>query len=456
MTGTPVFKKLLILPPIAIGVAILVYVVSNKAPPPAVPATELARHVRVISVEPMPVIPRVIGYGNVNPEKVWKAAAEVRGTVTYVHPEFKKGAIMRAGTEIVRISRADYELAISQAQANINAIDAQLEELDINEQNDHESLQIEERALAVSEKELARQRSLLEKALISQTSVDKEQRNTLTQRRQVQNLKNLLRLIPSQRALQREQRAVNEAGLAAARLDLERTRIRLPFDARIAEQNVELTQYAQVGQILGVADSMEAAEIDAQIPISRFRTLLSSTPATPMSISPRTFQALAEQRGFEVVVRLRLDEHTFEWKAQFSRLSDTIDPSTRTLGIIASVANNYGQADPGRRPPLVKGMFVEVELRARAIDDVMVVPRSAIIGSRVSVAAVDDRLETREVEIGLQQGNLAIISKGLAAGDRVIVSDLAPAVEGMLLVAVEDRELATRLKNEALGAEYLK
>ncbi len=449
-------KKLMILPPIAIGIAVLAFVISNKATPPRIPPTELARHVRVITVQEMSVVPRILGYGSVKPEKVWTAAAEVSGTVTYVHPEFKKGAILSAGTEIIRISPADYDLAITQAEANIHAIDAQLEELRIDELNTGESLKIEERTLEVNEKELARKRSLFKRSAVSQASVDQEQRNTLAQRRKVQDIKNSLRLMPSQRALQREERAVNEAKLTGARLDLERTHIRLPFNARIAEQNVEQTQYAQVGQVLAVADSMGAAEIDAQIPISRFRSLLGGASGDPVAITSRSFEDMARRYGFEAVVRLRLGDQMVEWDAEFARMSDTIDPTTRTLGMIASVDGSYARAIPGSRPPLVKGMFVEVELRARPIDKALVVPRSALDGSRVYVAGADDRLHVRDVKVGIRQGSLAVVSDGLQAGDRVVVSDLAPAIEGMLLKAGNDDDLMARIRSEASGAENLK
>jgi membrane fusion protein, multidrug efflux system len=452
----PLIKKLMILPPIMIGVAVLAYVVSNKQPPPRIAPSELTRHVRVIEVQPTSVIPRILGYGSVKPEKVWTAAAEVSGTVIYVHPDFKKGAVLSQGTEIARISPADYELAITQAEANIHAIEAQLSELDVSERNSRESLEIEERALTVNETELTRKKSLFRRSAVSQASVDQEQRNTLGQRRKVQDIRNSLRLIPSQRAVQKEERAVNEAKLAAARLDLERTHIRLPFNARIAEQNVEQAQYAQVGQSLGVADSMETAEIDAQIPITRFRDLLSGVSNKPFDISPKSFQDMADQFGFEVVVRLRLEGQNIEWKARFSRMSDTIDPNTRTLGLIASVDNSYLQAIPGQRPPLVKGLFVEVELRTRAIENMIVVPRSAVIGNQVYVVGKDNRLQARDVKTGLQQGNLVIINDGLKAGDKVIVSDLAPVIEGMLLKTEIDSALMERITAEVGGTEGIK
>ena len=52
------------------------------------------------------------------------------------------------------------------------------------------------------------------------------------------------------------------------------------------------------------------------------------------------------------------------WDAEVKRISDTVDPETRSIGVIVSVPEPYGQAKPGLRPPLIKGMFAEVELHA--------------------------------------------------------------------------------------------
>ena len=53
--------------------------------------------------------------------------------------------------------------------------------------------------------------------------------------------------------------------------------------------------------------------------------------------------------------------------------------------------------------------------------------------------------------MALAQGGFAAISKGLAPGERVVVSDLTPAIEGMRIDAVADTDLARRVKAEARG-----
>ena len=52
------------------------------------------------------------------------------------------------------------------------------------------------------------------------------------------------------------------------------------------------------------------------------------------------------------------------------------------------------------------------------------------------------------VEIQLVQQNIAAVS-GLEPGDRVVVSDPTPAIEGMLVAPQLDRDLARSLKHES-------
>ena len=87
-------KKLLILPPVLIGAAVLFYMVASKQPPEKKPPQENSRHVRIIEVIEADFVPKTIGYGNVEPRRVWNAVAQVGGQIEYVHPQFKKGAVL--------------------------------------------------------------------------------------------------------------------------------------------------------------------------------------------------------------------------------------------------------------------------------------------------------------------------------------------------------------------------
>jgi len=70
----------------------------------------------------------------------------------------------------------------------------------------------------------------------------------------------------------------------------------------------------------------------------------------------------------------------------------------------------------------------------------------------VLVAAADDRLRRRPVEVLFSQGDVSVIAAGLEAGERVVVSDLVPAVEGMLLQVQPDEALAESLDSVGGGS----
>ncbi|MDP6787357.1 MAG: hypothetical protein QGI13_09550 [Rhodospirillales bacterium] len=442
--------KALVVPPILIAAAVLIVAVRSREAPQRTPPRETASAVRVVVAPSVAVVPRVLGYGNVQPETVWEAVAEVDGRIVEVHPQLKKGAILPAGAVLLRIDPTRYHLAVAQIEANMAAVEAKLAELAVKAANTRASLAIEERSLALGGKDLERKRRLLATKNVSQAAVDQEERDLLAGRQNVQSLRNTLNLFPAERRTLASELALYTAQLESARLDLERTAITAPFDCRVAEVKVQRTQYANPGQVLAVVDGIDVSEVSAQVPMGKLMSIIGD--AGDAAISPATVMAeLPRLLGLTPVVRLRAGAHTVEWPARLARISDTVDPATRTVGVIVAVDDPYRQARPGRRPPLAKNMFVEVELTARPRPGRVVVPRAALRDGRLLVAGADDRLSIRKVEISFRQTNFAVVSSGLAAGERVVLSDLIPAVDGMLLAPLADEDATVALIAEAEG-----
>ena len=447
------WRRLLFIPPLALGMAVLVLTVANRPAPTRKPPAEEARSVRVLTVTPLPFQPRITGYGTVRPSRVWNAIAQVGGKVIFVHPRLKKGEIIEKGEEIITISPDDYRLAMAQAEAAIRSAEARLEELAVTERNTRELLQLERKALEVAEKDYRRKLELQKSGTVPPATVEQSLKALVAQRKLVQTLENTLRLIPVQRKALQEQLAIDRARLATARLNLERTHIRMPFTGRISMVGVEVEQFAPVGAQLASADSIDAAEIEAQYPLSRLRALISLLDMAPkdIALTPAHIRKLVHTMGLKVNVRLETDGPPVIWEGRFARLSDTFDPRTRTLGIIGVVDDPYGHVTPGQRPPLVKGMFVRMDVLARKVDDAIVIPRLALRQGRVFVADADNRLRLRAVKVKARFGDLLVIDKGLKAGDRVVLSDIVPVLEGQRLQPVEDEAMAQRLRRLAEG-----
>lgn len=448
-------KRLLILPPVIVGAGFLALQIAGRSGPGQSEPTEVSHPVRVITVQRGDYVPRALGYGYVEPGSVWQAVAQVAGRIVYRHPDLDRGRVLDEGTAILRIDPTDYELAVARIRAAMQSVEAQLGELETRTANLRASLEIERRALALSEDDLARKRTLLERNTASQAAVDQAENAVLAQRQKVQDLENQLKLIPAERRVLEADLALKQAELEKAELDLERTEIRLPFAARIAEVGVEVEQFVSVGQNLAVADSIDVAEVSAQLAIDHVRPLV-ETDIDLEALMPHDLSVVPRRWGLTALLRLRSGDLVATWEARFDRVGETVDPRTRTIGFIVAVDDPYGKIIPGKRPPLVKNMYVEVELRGARRPDRIVVPRVAVNrGSdgrpEVYLLDAEGRLEIRPVTPGPAQGDFIVIEDGLGPGDRVVVSDLVPAIEGMLLSPREDKALADRILRQAAG-----
>ena len=449
-------RALMILPPILVGVLVLVWQIAGREGPQQDPPREVARAVRVVEVQATSFVPRALGHGFVQPDRVWDAVAQVEGRIATRHPLLERGQILEAGTELLRIDPTDYELAVARAEADLASIRAQLAELQVEEQNLRASLAIERRALEIEERELARQKKLRTKGNVSQARVDEFEGALLLQRQRAQDLSNQIGLLPSRRAVLEASERQSAAVLSEAQVDLERTVLRLPFAARIAEVEIETAQFVRSGDRLVVADSVDSAEIAVQIPLERMRPLVPQDLDTS-GLSAAELGKVVRRMGIRALVRLPQADFTLPWEARFDRTSDTVDPKTRTLGVIVVVEEPYRSVLPGRRPPLTKNMFVQVELSGRVRAETIVIPRIALhdAGSGTPVvylAGPDDRLIRRRVAPGPAQGDLVVIEDGLAPGERVVVTDLVPAVTGMLLAPALDEALMKQVASAAAGS----
>ncbi|MEO1605506.1 MAG: HlyD family efflux transporter periplasmic adaptor subunit [Pseudomonadota bacterium] len=439
-----IWKRLAVLPPVIVGLALVYWATSNRSQPELAEITERQTPVAFIEVQPQSFVPSVTSFGTVQPAHSWDAVAQVRGRIDYLHPNFVRGGVIRAGEDVVRIAADEYELAVAQAEANILSAAAQIEELKASAEATEASLAIEQQALELSERELARQQELAERGAVSSVVVEAQERSFLAQQASVQSLQNQLNLVPSQRSALEQSLAVSEASLNQANLDLERTRIEAPFDGRVAAADVDISEFVSSGTRMGTLDSVAAAEIEAQVApqqMAQMSRLVGRQAGTePGGLANQLRETLQAR------VRLVADGVDPEWAATVDRITDGVDPQTRAIGVFVTVADPYGAAQLGARPPLIKGMFVEVEIVGPAVDGIMVLPRSAIDQGRVMVVDPDVRLGFEDVDVLFTTDDIAVIAKGsLASGTEVIVSDPSPAIPGMALIPRRDADVEARL-----------
>lgn len=447
------FKLVLItLPLVAMGVAFVAYTIATKPAPAQEEAGERAIAVRTIEARKIAISVTASGFGLITPSRSHEAIAQVSGTVEYVNPLLKKGDILPAGAVLVRLSDSDYKLAVAQARANIRAAEARLAEIEVSGANLEAGLAIEEETFSLKERELNRIVKLNEVGTASQAAVDGARAAYLVQRQKVQNQKSSLALLPTQRRVQIEQIAVSRATLETAELNVARTELRLPFAARAGAVSVEIGQFIRSGQSVALFDGIDAAEVEAQIPAADLKPLFRPRGADTGqgSLDPAAFANILSETGIQARVMLKLGREYVVWPAVVDRISNSIDPKTGTLGVIVRVDNAYGSAEPGRRPPLTRGMFVEAVLEAPPVEGIAV-PRNVLRDGKVMVADAQRRLRLVPVTVAFFRDRVGVVTAGLNEGDSIVVSTPVPLIEGMLLELHTDEELMREIK--ALGAE---
>lgn len=469
---------------VSIGVALIVAFVALRQGPARLDATQSPTSVRYVEARPLPFRVQARGFGEVTPARRWLAVASVEGRIVRRHPQLEDGAILPAGTLLAEIDPGRYRLAIAEIEAEAAALRAELAQLAQDAANTRELLALERQRLTLADAELARIRKLAASGTVTASRADEQLRVTLAQRQAVKALENRLSLVPSQTGRVEAQLERIATRLAQARRDLADTHIVAPFDLRVAEVHIEQDQHVGRGQQMLAGDAIDSAEVVLQVPLDAMRALLATlappggavaTAAPPDLADPsgragtRDSGAVADPvshpahaylpdlahfpdlAAIDAELRLASDP-AVRWPARVARTASRIDPITRTVQIVLSVAEPYRSAAPPQRPPLVAGMYVEGVLSATTTAPRIVVPAAALHGDALYVVDAGERLARRTVSAPLRQRDLAVIETGVAAGERVILDDIVPAIDAMALAPQHDAAAQARLARVAAGA----
>ncbi len=446
---------------VVIAVALVIFKVKSRPPIEHEVLQYPVKAVDVIKLQKRPFRSRAIAYGNVEPAVLLKARAEVSGKLSYIHPLLKKGASLSKGTVVLRIEPTTFEFSLDQSREELISSRHSLEQLEIEEKSTLRSLQIAIKNLKIGEQELQRLQKLWKQRLVSRSAVDTEQQKVLQLRQQLEDLEGKAATYASRKSVTEAQIKQSQSHLAQNEDTLERTEIRLPFDARIGQVSVQKGEYVSTGTILFEALGVQAVEINAQLPVSQFYSLVKGFEKHSLNLeNVEDLQYEFLNMKFQAVVRLvGYDGELAQWPGELLRIGEAIDPQRDTIGLVVAVNNPYDNVIPGVRPPLLKGMFASVEFFTPK-RDVLVIPRKAIHQGRIYIANENNKLEIHKVVIDKKQGNLVVLSipesDEFKPGTRLIISDVIPVLDGMPLDPVEASDYEQQLNKEALGDDVLR
>lgn len=422
--GLVMRRALMVAVPVALGVAGIFFAGNLRKLPEPGAVTRPPTLVRVITVAPIALIPRVTGYGSVAPVREWRAVARIDGAITEVAKPLAPGDIVKQGSLVFRIDDSDMKLTLA-------GVDAQIAASSIKDDTVRASLALAQSDLDLVRADLERQTRLNTQGVVTQAALDATQRQELTARTKVTELNNQLALNAAERDVLATQRAALERSIGFAD-------IRAPYDLRVSDLSADIGQYVNRGQVLLTGEGVDAADISAQFPIGRIGPLL------------RLAGENAAVTKLKAQVKLPAPGHVVVWPAKVERMGDAIDERTQSAPVVVRVTDPQAQSVAGERPPLRRNMFVEVELSAPK-QQALVVPAEAVQNGMALVISAEGTLEKRPVVIGFTSGDLAVVSKGLSPGDKLVVTDPSIAVPGMAVKPVEDEARKAQIAAEALG-----
>lgn len=427
----------------AIGILLAVAIVKLQPAMAHNPQLAIAKKVTVITAKPDSLRPSIVGFGTVEPDISLQTKAEVSGRITYINPKLKKGSIVAADTLLLSIDDKDYQLALRQAQADLLANQSSLQQMELTIKNTELDYQLAKQKLKVAQSEYQRKAQLRKQGSVSQSELDAQKQNVLQLEQENQSLKGKLATLPADVEVIKAKIAISEAKVAQAQRDIQRTQVKLGFNGRIAQVAVEQGQFVTLGATLFEASGYDKMLINAQFSVSDFRRLLTTVDKSHFDIQ----HLLAGDEANDLLTQAGLTARItnpmadgLSWQATVERISDNLDPQSRTVGVIVSVSHNFDNLDPQSNPPLVKGMYMQVEL-AGVAREYTVIPRSALHQNELYIVSKNNTLRRLSIRPNFVMGDFALFDSRLKTPLDLIVSDVFPAVDGMAVEAVGNSPL---------------
>ncbi len=373
---------------VAIGIILAATVLSIgmvaalKKPSEKKPPTERRLLVDVTPVELSSLAMTVPSQGTVRPRTSTTLVAEAAGQVIEVADSFVAGGFFRKGDVLLTLDPRDYEVAIKQASAS----------------------------LAQAEAAKAQEQARSEQALKDWQQLGRSGKPSTLVLREPQLAEATARVDAA------------EADLLRAERDLEKTKVRAPYDGLLQSKQADVGRYVTPGTQLGTAFAVDSAEI---------RLPLSDADLAYLALPTFTNQ----DQWPEVTLSASIAGQPRQWRANIVRTEGVVDERSRVTYAVARLADPYGvfNADSAHTP-LPIGTFVEADIDGIWAEQVALLPRHVLRDNNtVLLAGAENELEIRQVEVLRADAQRVYVSSGLNVGDRVITTAIDIPIPGLEL-----------------------
>ncbi|HEV7547387.1 MAG TPA: efflux RND transporter periplasmic adaptor subunit [Reyranella sp.] len=313
----------------------------------------------VIAIAQARDVPVVIrGLGNVQAYKTVAIRSRVEGQIVKI--SFEEGQNVKAGDQLFQIDPRPFQAALDQASANLKKDEAQLEGAQLD---------------------LERYGKLVPTGFQSKQSYDQQKATVDSLRASID---------------------ADKAQIDNAKLNLSFADIRAPIDGRTGQRLVDLGNMVQASQNTTLVTITQIKPIFVNFTVPQFanhnlRKNQANHPLPVIAYSADDSYKLAE--------------------GELTLIDNQIEAQTGTLRLKATFANTDEQLWPGE--------FVNVRLELSMRKDAVTVPQRVVMqganGAYAYVIKPDNTAERRVIEIESTQDGYTVISKGLAAGEKVVL-----------------------------------
>ncbi|GHA49597.1 hemolysin D [Salinimicrobium marinum] len=379
-------KKILIicLGILLVAVVVTYFIFSSEPTASSEGATkQTAMLIDVVKAEQGDFRPVIEATGMVQPVEDVMLSPQVSGQIIRRSPEFIPGGFVQEGAVLLQIDPSDFRNTLELRRSDLLQA-----KTDLNMEMGRQEVAEQDLELAGLDSLSSNQRSLV----LRQPQLD---------------------------AIRAQVKAA-EAAVAQAELELSRTTIRAPFDAHILSQNVTVGSQVTPGDELGRLVGSEQYWITLTVPVDKLQWL--------------SFPKSEEESGSTVQIRNSGWPEGISRTGYLDKQVGALDDRTRLARVLVRVKDPLAQQDTtDTQRELMIGGFVEAEVQAREIEDVVRLNRDYLRTNQTVWVNEDGELSIREVEVILTDAKYVYISQGLEQGEEVVTTNLSVVSEGVKL-----------------------
>ena len=461
---------------LAVAVVGMTWMLATKPLPERRTAARSLPRVEVQAVEPVVFDAPIIGYGNVRPKRQIKIIPEVGGRLVKVHDDLAVGNVIAKGELLFEIDARVYRSRVRQVEAELRRLEAQLRHHENEKTSLEKHLTIAKRQEQLTRTNFERDRELNAQGTVPDPELERSEERYLRQQEAVLTCESQLDLIPIQIDETTALLETKLAQLEEAKLNVDKTKIYCPFDARVDSVSAQNSQVVIASFRIATLTDMEALEIAVVIDPRELRWTDQKAFA----------RAVGQDLGDapEARVTWTLHGQDFSWAGKVTRL-ERMDEVTRSAHIVVELRDIMRSLELGKghsRPPLSVGMFCRAEIPTEPLEGALVIPRHTLYDDAFVYVFEPDpgdpskgRLAIRHVPVLRSVGDDVLVafhqddadragagaspthgdSTGAAElqpGDLIVLSPVAKAVEGMRLVRRD--ALATLVGPNSVGPTF--